>query len=112
MLGFGTAGISMGITQFSKLLAEKGAKEMIQRKISEEAITELSKNVAKILGKEITNKSIRRTTGRIIPIVGGAINATFAYYALKKIGNNLVENMMKEHMEVKPNVIYYWTEEN
>jgi hypothetical protein len=68
--------------------------------------------VAKILGKEITNKSIRRTTGRIIPIVGGAINATFAYYALKKIGINLVENMMKEHMEVKPNVIYYWSEEN
>jgi hypothetical protein len=112
LLGFSTAGISMGITQFSKLLAEKGAKEIIQKKISEKAITELSKNVAKVLGKEATKNSIRRTTGRIIPIVGGAINATFAYYALKKIGNNLVENMMKEHIEVKPNVLYYWTEEN
>ena len=112
LLGFSTAGISMGITQFSKLLAEKGAKEIIQKKISEKAIMELSKNVAKVLGKEATKNSIRRTTGRVIPIVGGAINATFAYYALKKIGNNLVENMMKEHMEVKPNVIYYWTEEN
>jgi predicted fused transcriptional regulator/phosphomethylpyrimidine kinase len=102
----------MGITQFSKLLAEKGAKEIIQKKISEKAITELSKNVAKALGKEVTKKSISRTTGRIIPIVGGAINATFAYYALRKIGNNLVKNMMNEHIEVKPNVIYYWTEEN
>ena len=112
LLGFSTAGISMGITQFSKLLAEKGAKEIIQKKISEKAIMELSKNVAKVLGKEATKNSIRRTTGRVIPIVGGAINATFAYYALKKIGNNLVENMMKEHIEVKPNVIYYWAEEN
>ena len=106
LLGFGTAGISMGIAQFSKLLAEKEAKEIIHRKISEKAITELSKYVAKVIGKEVTKKSISRTTGRIIPIVGGAINATFAYYALRKIGNNLVKNMMKEHIEVKPNVIY------
>lgn len=111
LLGFGTAGISMGIAQFSKLLAEKEAKEIIQRKIGEKAITELSQKVAKVLGKEITKKSISRTTGRIIPIVGGAINAAFAYFALKKIGNNLVKNMMKEHMEVRPNVIYYWKEE-
>jgi len=111
LLGFGTAGISMGIAQFSKLLAEKEAKEIIHRKISGKAITELSRNVAKVLGKEITKKSISRTTGRIIPIVGGAINAAFAYIALKKIGNNLVKNMMKEHMEVRPNVIYYWKEE-
>jgi len=112
LLGFGTAGISMGITQFSKLLAEKETKEIIHRKISEKAITELSNNVAKVLEKEVTKKSISRTTGRIIPIVGGAINATFAYFALKKIGNNLVKNMMKEHIEVKPNVIYYWKEED
>jgi hypothetical protein len=111
LLGFGTAGISMGVAQFSKLLAEKEAKEIIHRNIGEKAITELSKNVAKVLGKEVTKKSISRTTGRIIPIVGGAINATFAYFALKKIGNNLVKNMMKEHLEVKPNVIYYWKEE-
>jgi hypothetical protein len=112
LLGFGTAGISMGITQFSKYLVEKEAKEIIQSKISEKAITELSKNVAKVLGKEITKKSISRTTGRIIPIVGGAINATFAYFVLKKIGNRLVANMMKEHLEVKPHVIYYWKEEH
>jgi len=112
LLGFGTAGISMGIAQFSKFLAEKEAKEVIHRKISEKAITELSKNVAKVLGKEISKKSISRTTGRIIPIIGGAINATFAYFAIKKIGNNLVKNMMKEHMEVRPNVIYYWKEEH
>jgi len=111
LLGFGTAGISMGITQFSKLLAEKEAKEIIHRKINEKAITDLSKYVAKVLGKEVTKKSISRTAGRIIPIVGGAINATFAYFALKKIGNNLLKNMMKEHVEVKPNVIYYWKEE-
>ena len=112
LIGFGTAGISMGIAQFSKHLAEKEAKGIIHRKISEKAITELSKDVAKVLGKEVTKKSIGRTTGRILPIVGGAINATFAYFALKKIGNNLVKNMMKEHMEVKPNVIYYWTDEH
>ena len=112
LIGFGTAGISMGIAQFSKHLAEKEVKEIIHRKISEKAITELSKDVAKVLGKEATKKSISRTTGRIIPIVGGAINATFAYFALKKIGNNLVKNMMKEHMEVRPNVIYYWKEEH
>lgn len=111
LLGFGTAGISMGISQFSKLLAEKEAKEIFLRKINEKAITELSKNVAKVLGKEVTKKSISRTAGRIIPIVGGAINATFAYFALKKIGNNLVKNMMKEHLEVKPHVIYFWEEE-
>jgi len=111
LLGFGTAGISMGIAQFSKLLAEKEAKGIIHKKISEKAITELSMNVAKVIGKELTKKSISRTAGRIIPIVGGAINAAFAYYALKKIGNSLVENMMKEHLEVKPNVIYYWKEE-
>ena len=112
LLGFGTAGISMGISQFSKLLAEKEAKEIIQRKINEKAITELSKNVAKVLEKEVTKKSISRTVGRIIPMVGGAINATFAYFALKKIGDNLVKNMMKEHTEVKPNVIYYWEDEH
>ena len=112
LLGFGTAGISMGIAQYSKLLAEKEAKEIIHRKISEKAISELSKYVAKVIGKEVTKKSITRTTGRIIPIVGGAINATFAYYALRKIGNNLVKNMMKEHIEVKPNVIYYWEDEH
>jgi len=111
LLGFGTAGVSMGIAQFSKFLAEKEAKEIIHKKISEKAITELSMNVAKVLGKELTKKSISRTAGRIIPIVGGAINATFAYYALRKIGNNLVKNMMKEHLEVKPNVIYFWKEE-
>ena len=111
LLGFGTAGISMGISQFSKFLAEKEAKEIIQRRISEKAITELSMNVAKVLGKEVTKKSIGRTAGRIIPVVGGAINATFAYFALKKIGNNLVNNMMKEHMEVKPHVLYYWEDE-
>lgn len=112
LLGFGTAGISMGVAQFSKFLAGKEANEIIHRKISEKTVTELSKNVAKVLGKEVTKKSISRTTGRIIPIVGGAINATFAYFALKKIGNNLVKNMMKEHLEVKPNVIYYWKEEH
>ena len=112
LLGFGTAGISMGIAQISKLLAEKEAKEIIHRKISEKAITELSINVAKVLGKEISKKSISRATGRIIPIIGGAVNATFAYFALKKIGNNLVKNMMKEHVEVRPNVIYYWKEEH
>jgi len=112
LIGFGTAGISMGIAQFSKYLAEKKAKEIIHGKISEKVITELSKNVANALGKEVTKKSISRTTGRVIPIVGGAINATFAYFALKKIGNNLVKNMMKEHIEVKPNVIYYWTDEH
>jgi len=112
LLGFGTAGISMGIAQFSKLLAEREAKEIIHRRISEKSVTELSKNVAKVLGKEVTKKSISRTTGRIIPIVGGAINATFAYLSLKKIGDNLVKNMMKEHIEVKPNVIYYWKEEH
>jgi hypothetical protein len=112
LLGFGTAGISMGIAQFSKLLAEREAKEFIHRKISEKSVTELSKNVAKVLGKEVTKKSISRTTGRIIPIVGGAINATFAYLSIKKIGDNLVKNMMKEHIEVKPNVIYYWKEEH
>jgi hypothetical protein len=112
LLGFGTAGISMGIAQISKLLAEREAKEIIHRKISEKSVTELSKNVAKVLGKEVTKKSISRTTGRIIPIVGGAINATFAYLSLKKIGDNLVKNMMKEHIEVKPNVIYYWKEEH
>ncbi|MGE5283974.1 MAG: hypothetical protein ACM3OG_03290 [Actinomycetota bacterium] len=115
LLGFGTAGISMGIAQFSKLLAGKKAKEMIQRTISERTIADLSKNVAKVLGKELTKKSIGRTTGRttarMLPIVGGAINATFAYFALRKIGDNLVKNMMKEHIEVKPNVIYYWKEE-
>jgi hypothetical protein len=112
LIGFGTAGISMGITQLSKFLAEKDAKEIIQRKINGKVVTELSKNVAKLLGKEVTKKSISRTTGRIIPIVGGAVNATFAYFALKKIGNNLVKNMMKEHIEVRPNVIYYWKEEH
>jgi hypothetical protein len=112
LLGFGTAGISMGIAQISKLLAEREAKEIIHRKISEKSVTELSKNVAKALGKEVTKKSICRTTGRIIPIVGGAINATFAYLSLKKIGDNLVKNMMKAHIEVKPNVIYYWKEEH
>jgi len=112
LLGFGTAGISMGISQFSKLLAEKEAKEIIHRKIGEKTIMELSNNVAKVLGKEVTKKSISRTAGRIIPIVGGAINATFAYFALRKIGNNLVKNMMKEHIEVKPNVIYYWKDEH
>lgn len=112
LLGFGTAGISMGISQFSKFLAEKEAKDIIQRRISEKTITELSMNVAKVLGKEVTKKSIGRTAGRIIPVVGGAINATFAYFALKKIGNNLVNNMMKEHTEVKPHVIYYWEEEH
>ena len=112
LLGFGTASISMGIAQFSKHLAEKEAKEIIHRKISEKSVTELSKNVAKVLGKEVTKKSISRTTGRIIPIVGGAINATFAYLSLKKIGDNLVKNMMKEHIEVKSNVIYYWKEEH
>ena len=111
LLGFGTAGISMGIAQFGKLLAEKEAKEIIHRKISEKAILELSKYVARAIGKEVTKKSITRTTGRIIPILGGAINATFAYYALRKIGDNLVKNMMKEHMEVKPNVLYYWEPE-
>jgi len=112
LLGFGTAGVSMGISQFSKFLAEKEAKEIIQRKISEKAITDLSMKVAKVLGKEVTKKSIGRTVGRIIPVVGGAINATFAYFALKKIGNNLVNNMMKEHLEVKPHVIYYWQDEH
>lgn len=112
LLAFGTAGISMGIAQFSKLLAEREMKEIIHRKISEKSVTELSKNVAKVLGKEVTKKSIRRTTGRIIPIVGGAINATFAYLSLKKIGDDIVKNMMKEHLEVKPNVIYYWKEEH
>jgi hypothetical protein len=112
LLGFGTAGISMGIAQISKLLAEREAKEIIHRKISEKSVIELSKNVAKVLGKEVTKKSISRTTGRIIPIVGGAINATFAYLSLKKIGDNLVKNMMKEHIEVKPNVIYYWKQEH
>lgn len=112
LLGFGTAGISMGIAQFSKLLAEREMKEIIHRKISEKSVTELSKNVAKVLGKEVTKKGIRRTTGRIIPIVGGAINATFAYLSLKKIGDDIVKNMMKEHLEVKPNVIYYWKEEH
>ena len=111
LLGFGTAGISMGIAQFSKFLAEKEAKEIIHKKISKKAITELSMNVSKVLGKELTKKSISRTTGRIIPIVGGAINATFAYVALRKIGNNLVKTMMKEHLEVKPNVIYFWKKE-
>jgi hypothetical protein len=111
LLGFGTAGISMGIAQFGKLLAGKEAEEIIHRKISDKAITELSKYVAKVIGKEVTKKNLSRTTGRLIPIVGGAINATFAYYALRKIGNNLVTNMMKEHIEVKPNVIYYWEEE-
>jgi len=73
---------------------------------------EILKNVAKVLEKEVTKKSISRTVGRIIPMVGGAINATFAYFALKKIGDNLVKNMMKEHTEVKPNVIYYWEDEH
>ena len=112
LLGLGTAGISMGISQFSKLLVEKEVTGIIQRKINEKVIVELSNNVAKALGKEVTKKSISRTAGRIIPIVGGAINATFAYFALKKIGNNLVKNMMKEHIEVKPHVIYYWQDEH
>jgi hypothetical protein len=38
LLGFGTAGISMGIAQFSKLLPEKEAKGIIHKKISEKAI--------------------------------------------------------------------------
>ena len=111
LLGFGTAGVSMGIAQFGKFLAEKEAKEIIHKKISEKAIAELSINVAKVLGKELTKKSISRSIGRIIPIVGGAVNAIFAYFALKKIGDNLVKNMMNEHLEVKPNVIYFWEEE-
>ena len=41
LIGFGTAGISMGIAQFSKHLAEKEVKEIIHRKISEKAICNL-----------------------------------------------------------------------
>ena len=108
LLGFGVAGISMGIAQMFKLIAEKEAKDIIKKKISDKAVTELSKSVAKVIGKEVTKKSISRTVGRIVPLVGGGINALFAYFSLKKIGNNLINTMTREHIEVKPSVIEYW----
>lgn len=112
MLGFGVAGISMGIAQIFKLIAEKEAKDILKKKISDKAVTELSKSVAKAIGKEVTKKTISRTVGRFIPIIAGGINAIFAYFALKKIGNNLIKNMLREHIEAKPLVLKYWEDKS
>ena len=56
LLGFGVAGISMGIAQMFKFIAEKEVKDIIKKKVSGKAVTELSKRVAKIIGREVTKK--------------------------------------------------------
>ncbi len=108
LIGLGIGGFSMAATQLSKFVAEKEAKEILARKISQKVLTELAKRIARVLGIQLSKRQISRIVLRAIPILGGGFNATICYYSLKALGNNLIKHFREDHLSIKESVMSHW----
>jgi uncharacterized protein YaaW (UPF0174 family) len=100
LIGLGAGGVSIGIKEISKFLAEKEAKEIVRKKISDKLITKIAKQVAKMLGKQITKAQIARGASKVIPVIGGGVSAVVNYIAIGKAGDNFKKGLKKERKKV------------
>ncbi|MGO9378044.1 MAG: hypothetical protein ACLP29_05770 [Dissulfurispiraceae bacterium] len=108
LIGMGIGGITMTVSEIAKLVAAKEAKEIAVKKISNKIITELAKQIAKKLGVRLTQGQMSRRALRIIPVLGGGVNAVFCYTGMKVIGNRMIDTFEKEHKSVRRTVRKYW----
>lgn len=97
MSGVGAASEVLKI--ISKKLAETAIKKLPQIALTKTAIYPLVKQIAKILGYNITKGTFSKGVGKIIPIIGGLVSAglTVAMFlpAANKLKNNLCENIIR-----------------
>lgn len=112
LIGLGTGVVTMGVVQIAKLIAEKEANEIVKKKISEKVITKMAMELAKLLGIRLTKKGLAQIVGKSIPIVGGGVNAVVNYKAIDTIGENLMENFEKVHLDIRAQVLNHWDFKN
>ncbi|WP_079478685.1 hypothetical protein [Halobacillus salinus] len=107
-LGLGVGGVSLTLTETSKALGVKKARDIARHKVSEELTTRVAKKVAGFLGKKLTKNQIAKGVSRAVPVIGGGINAGFNYVSIGGLGRKMATNLEKEHIRLKPQVLDHW----
>ena len=100
-LGLGVGGVSTFCVKGAKKLAEKEAKDILRKRVSEKVITKLAKEIAKHLGIRLTKATISKTILRIVPVLGGVVSGTLNYFSVEEIGKSLKVNIKKKRQKYK-----------
>lgn len=101
LIGLGAGGITLGIVEVAKSVATKEARQVVNRKVSEQALVQLAKAIGEKLGYQVTKTGTSRAITKFIPVIGGIVNAGFNYYAINIIGERLIRQFEKEHIQIK-----------
>lgn len=100
-LGIGMGGVSVAFVEGAKKLAEKEAKDIMRKRISDKLITKLAKEIAKHLGMKLTKSTISKSVLKFIPILGGLASGFMTYLSIERLGKDFKTKIKKRRQEYK-----------
>lgn len=101
LVGFGEVTAKELVVSILRKLAEKEAKEILKKKISENLIMEMAKKMAKIIGVKITKKQTSKFILRTIPVISAGISGAISYKVMEDFGNNVIREFRNVHLELR-----------
>lgn len=105
IMGLGVSAVSISIVEGAKKFAEKEAKEILTKRVSDKIITRLAKQIAKLLGVRVTKGTVSKLVSRVIPVVGGGVSATLNYKAIGELGEKVQCSLKRERKKFKKYMI-------
>jgi len=104
-LGIGMGGVSVAFVEGAKKLAEKEAKDIMRKRISDKLITKLAKEIANHLGMKLTKSTISKSVLKFVPILGGLASGFMTYLSVEKLGKSFKTEIKKRRQEYKSYMI-------
>jgi len=105
LYGLGVGGAKELTKTIAKKYAEKKAKDIVRKRVSDELITRLAKKIAEIIGLKVTKERISKFVLRTIPILGGGVSGFLSYKSTLSFGERVVarafeiRNTMKSEIQ-------------
>jgi hypothetical protein len=91
MSGVGAA--SQGLKTLSKMFAQATVKKLSSMALTKTTIYPLVKQIAKMLGVQLTKQTFAKGVGKAIPIIGGLISGGLTVVIFLPAANNLKKNL-------------------
>jgi len=101
LIAFGGASIGSLSKKVVTTVGQKEAQKLLKRRATDKLIKILSKEVAKLIGKNISKKTVSTGIMRAIPILGGLVSAGINFWTFSKAGDRLIEWAKKERAKLK-----------
>ena len=80
---FGINGATAAVTKIANSMASKVEKSLAQKALTKGWIYPIVKQIAKLMGMEMTKEVFAKSVSKIIPVIGGVTSGALSYFTFK-----------------------------